>query len=236
MTAWLDQQILQQDFVQMKEWNINFLRLPLGYWNVLDMQGNPNAPSQDADRMGNLNTIMPSYTEYRPYIDKIFEYAKENDIFVMLDLHGAPGNQNGDSHGGCHVQSPYWNTDWNKLWSRRAVLAMVEICKVNTNCYGVEVLNEPSSDLSRSDLIAYYQEVILASREAGLPMETPMIIMDWNYEFTWHFNNKWYELFPVEKYGQTIFDTHIYDFKNTVADEEASWDKGQWPPVSHIAS
>jgi glucan 1,3-beta-glucosidase len=56
----------------MKSWGINFLRLPLGYWNVVDMNGNPNAPSADAVRMGNLNTIMPSHESYRPYIDKVF--------------------------------------------------------------------------------------------------------------------------------------------------------------------
>jgi len=127
----------------MKSWGINFLRLPLGYWNVVDMNGNPNAPSADAERMGNLNTIMPSHESYRPYIDKVFQYAKENDIYVMLDLHAAPGNQNGDSHGGCTVEYPYWDTDWNKYWTYEAINALAEICNANTNCYGLEALNEP---------------------------------------------------------------------------------------------
>lgn len=56
------------------------------------MPGNPNAPSFDADRMGNLSTIMPSSASYRPYIDRIFEYAAKYNIKIMLDLHGAPGN------------------------------------------------------------------------------------------------------------------------------------------------
>ena len=71
---------------------MNFVRLPLGYWNVIDMPGNPNAPSFDADRMWNLSTIMPSSASYRPYIDRIFEYAAKYNIKIMLDLHGAPGN------------------------------------------------------------------------------------------------------------------------------------------------
>jgi len=107
--------IVESDFEEMQSFGINFVRLPLGYWKVVAMPGTPNAPSFDADRMGNLSTIMPSHTSYRPYIDKIFEWAAKYDIYVMLDLHAAPGNQNGDSHGGCHVNtSGYWVTDWNK--------------------------------------------------------------------------------------------------------------------------
>ena len=67
--------IVESDFEEMQSFGINFVRLPLGYWNVVDMPGNPNAPSFDADRMGNLSTIMPSHTSYRPYIDKIFDWA-----------------------------------------------------------------------------------------------------------------------------------------------------------------
>lgn len=33
-----------------------------------------------------------------------------------------------------------------------------------------------------------------------------------------------------------ILDTHIYDFKDTVAEEEAEWDAVQWPSVEPIAA
>lgn len=59
----------------MKEFGVNFVRLPLGYWNVVDMPGNPNAPGNEANRMGNLSHIMPSASSYRPYIDKIMSWA-----------------------------------------------------------------------------------------------------------------------------------------------------------------
>lgn len=114
MTDWLDSQIQESDFQQMKEFGINFVRLPLGYWNLVDMPANPNAPASDAERMGNLSKIMPSSASYRPYIDKIMQWAAKYDLWVMLDLHGAPGNQNGDSHAGCHVEDIYWDTEWNK--------------------------------------------------------------------------------------------------------------------------
>jgi len=52
-------------------------------------------------------------------------------------------------------------------------------------------------------------------RETNLSMEVPMIIMDWAYLW-FHYSGRWYDLFPTETYGQTMFDTHIYDFKDTV--------------------
>jgi aryl-phospho-beta-D-glucosidase BglC (GH1 family) len=63
----------------MKTMGVNMVRLPLGYWNLVDMQGNPNAPSATADRMGHLKDIMKA-SEYRPYIDQITNAAKKNDI------------------------------------------------------------------------------------------------------------------------------------------------------------
>ena len=56
----------------MKSFGINFVRLPLGYWNVVDMPSNPNGPANEAERMGNLSHIMPDSLHYKPYIDKIF--------------------------------------------------------------------------------------------------------------------------------------------------------------------
>ena len=67
---------------------------------------------------------MPSYTSYRPYIDKIFSYARKYGIKVMLDLHGAPGSQNGASHSGCSLDQIYWDTDWNKQNTLEAVKAI----------------------------------------------------------------------------------------------------------------
>ena len=51
-----------------------------------------------------------------------------------------------------------------------------------------------------------------------------------------HWEGNWQKFFPEETYGAVFLDTHIYDFKNTVADEEAAWDQEQWPSVQKAAS
>jgi aryl-phospho-beta-D-glucosidase BglC (GH1 family) len=47
-------------FKEMHSFDINFVRLPLGYWNVIDMPETPIAPSPDNERMANLAKIMPA--------------------------------------------------------------------------------------------------------------------------------------------------------------------------------
>lgn len=37
MRNWLDKNIIEADFKEMHDFGVDFLRLPLGYWNVLDM-------------------------------------------------------------------------------------------------------------------------------------------------------------------------------------------------------
>ena len=60
----------------MKQLGINFVRLPLGYWNVIDMQGAPNArDAQAKERMSHLAEIMPA-AGYKKYIDQIIGYAR----------------------------------------------------------------------------------------------------------------------------------------------------------------
>ena len=47
--------IIESEFAEMKSFGINTIRLPLGYWQLIDMNGvNPNAPADEAERMGHL--------------------------------------------------------------------------------------------------------------------------------------------------------------------------------------
>ena len=44
MTDWLDSMVKESDFAEMQELGVNFVRVPLGWWNVYDMPYCPNAP------------------------------------------------------------------------------------------------------------------------------------------------------------------------------------------------
>ena len=103
-----------------------------------------------------------------------------------------------------------------------AFKAKAQICKeAGDTCYGVELLNEPHWNFSRDSLKNYYQQAIKSAREdVGLDMGVPIVVMEWMGEFLNYWNDKWNDFFPETSYGKVILDTHIYDFKNTVQEEE----------------
>ena len=152
------------------------------------MDGNPNAPADEAERMGHLKDIMPA-AGYKKYIDQVIDYSRQNGIKILFDMHGAPGSQSPESNSGCShkfgshfwSQHYYWDTDWNKKWTQTAISAIAQICKdAGETCYGVELLNEPDYRISRSHLKEFYQSAIKDVREnVGLPMEVPMVVMEW---------------------------------------------------------
>lgn len=66
----------------MKSYGINFVRIPIGYWSVSPIEGEPYA-----------------YGAYQ-YLGPALDWASNNGIMVMIDLHGAPGSQNGFDNSG----------------------------------------------------------------------------------------------------------------------------------------
>ena len=55
MEDWLSSHIKPCEFAEMAVFGINVVRLPLGYWNLIDMSDNPNGDLADAERMGRLS-------------------------------------------------------------------------------------------------------------------------------------------------------------------------------------
>ena len=71
----------EQDFENCKNLGINCIRLPMWYMNFVDFNGNYISTAFDK-------------------IDWFLQEAGERGIYVILDMHGAPGSQNGSDHSG----------------------------------------------------------------------------------------------------------------------------------------
>ena len=76
---WLEDTIKEEDFIKMKEYGVQLLRLPTGYWNWVDL-GNltPNGPPEIVQRFRNLQAVKPS--QYKKYIDRIFKFAIKDSL------------------------------------------------------------------------------------------------------------------------------------------------------------
>lgn len=72
-----DSWITEQDLDKMKEYGLNTIRVPVGYWLVEEIvDKSEHFPQGGLEKM-----------------DRLAEWAATRDIYVILDLHGAPGAQ-----------------------------------------------------------------------------------------------------------------------------------------------
>lgn len=68
---------MESDFQQIKSLGLNHVRLPVGFWSIV---GNSSEPYP-----------VGAY----PYVKKAVDWAKKYGLRVIIDIHGAPGSQNG---------------------------------------------------------------------------------------------------------------------------------------------
>jgi endoglucanase len=100
--------ITERDWDQMKAFGLNVVRLPI-LWSVIEDEKKPKTLRDDAWK----------------YLDKSIANARKRGMYVILDLHGAPGGQTPNDHTGCAGQNKYWTdadaqerTRW--LWQQIA--------------------------------------------------------------------------------------------------------------------
>ncbi|KIW04369.1 uncharacterized protein PV09_04653 [Verruconis gallopava] len=75
--------INKQTFIDIRAAGFDHVRIPFSYWAVTTYDGDPYVPQ----------------ISWR-YLLRGIEYARQNGLRVNLDLHGAPGSQNGWNHSG----------------------------------------------------------------------------------------------------------------------------------------
>ena len=116
-----------QDFQKIADSGFNVVRIPVGFW-AYDNSDSPYAAGAAI------------------YVDKAIDWARKLGLKVMIDLHGAPGSQNGFDNSGHRVDKPQWQTG-NNVQKTLAVLNIIQH-KYGSPAYddvvaGIELLNEP---------------------------------------------------------------------------------------------
>ena len=101
--AWELLTIYEENFWTDEDWDncvelgINHIRLPITYMNVWDTDFSVIAKKDlTAEELKSLTWTVREDSMAR--IDKFIEDAGKRGIYIILDLHGAPGSQNGQDH------------------------------------------------------------------------------------------------------------------------------------------
>ena len=124
----------EEDFrIIQEELGLNTIRLPFYYLNIL-----------------NEDLSLKEEAEAFSYLDWFISQAAEKGLYVILDLHGAPGSQNGYEHSGAAERiEDFWNNQQNRdatvaLW--KAVSRHYTVTRPDLGAWiaSYDLLNEPT--------------------------------------------------------------------------------------------
>ena len=98
--------------------------LPIGYWHV------PTNAS-----------VVPYVPGGWPYIKRALGWAQQHNIHVILDVHGAPGSQNGFDNSGQRTNTPQWALNQANIDATLEVIQVIAT-EVGSQVDAIELLNE----------------------------------------------------------------------------------------------
>ena len=196
---WEDTFVTREDFALLKEQGFNCVRLPLNYKNIVAVPSNGSLTLDDAG-------LAP--------VDHAVAWGAEYGMYVILDLHAAPGGQNhvstvsdvpSDDTVAQLWQGPSASANqkmtialWRALAARYAKAGSVG---------GYDLLNEPAlpSGVPKQNLVAVYLSIIAAIRAVD---PDHMIILEGN-EYARDFS-----FFPPPPDSNLMYEFHEYSLLN----------------------
>lgn len=139
--------ITRADFAWLAERGVNAVRIPVGHWIF--------GPPYPYHRAYGQNRT-PFVTGGLDVLDRAMQWAEELGLAVLLDLHAAPGCQNGFDNGGIK-DVVEWHTSEEYIAHSVDVLGrLAERYASSPALFGIELLNEPRWDVPTDILKAYY--------------------------------------------------------------------------------
>lgn len=182
--------ITEADFAKIASLGLNHIRIPVGFW-----------------AMGKLVGSEP-YLVLNQY-DKLKEavsWALKYDLKVLLDLHGAPGSQNGFDHSG-HFGSANWSKKQSRIDRTVDYVEMLakefSKSKYGNIVTGIGVLNEP---FFNDKVEQFYKDSYEAVRRHSQDML--LVYSDAFRDPT--SNDYWNNRLRPPTYEQVAFDSHFY--------------------------
>lgn len=197
--AWLDNYCTEEDVEKLSILGFNSLRVAMHY-NLFTL------PIQEEPVQGE-NTWLDRGFEM---IDKLLEWCAANQVYLILDLHAAPGGQGQDANISDYDPSKpsLWESDQNKqktidLWRKLA-----ERYSDEPWIGGYDLINEPNWYLGEEniELKQLYEKLIAAIREVD---QNHIIFIEGNW-----FANDHTGLWPFDD-DNIVLSFHRYWCDNT---------------------
>jgi glucan 1,3-beta-glucosidase len=173
--------ITAEDFRWIRDSGLNAVRLPVGYWAL-------EAPKP--------------YVNTSQFIDFALDQCHQNGLKLLLDLHGAPGSQNGWDHSG-RSGAIDWPKDQNVQETLRVLESFAQKYGKHPALCGIELLNEPRDVVPLEILQQFYQDAYARLRK-HLDPQAAIVFHDSFRPFAWK------KFMQEPAFTNVILDTHLY--------------------------
>jgi glucan 1,3-beta-glucosidase len=174
--------ITDADFRWIKDCGLNAVRLPVGYWAL-------EAPKP--------------FVEASSFIDFALDQAQQNGLKLLLDLHGAPGSQNGWDHSGRSGPINWPKDPQNIRETLRVLESFAQKYGRHPALLGIELLNEPSTEVPLEILQQFYLDAYARLRQY-LDPNAAIVFHDSFRSFAWK------NFMRGPAFSNVIMDTHLY--------------------------
>jgi len=188
--------ITREDFAWLSGVGINAARIPLGHWIF-------GPPYPYHRKYG--STPHPFVEGGIDVLDRAFEWAAEFGIYIILDLHAAPGCQNGFDNGGIKDVCEWHTREEYQAHSVEVLGRLAERYRFSPALYGIQLLNEPRWDVPTALLQAYYLRAYQAIRTHCPPEQVAIVFHD---GFRSH--REYLNFMQPPQYQNVIYDIHRY--------------------------
>jgi len=181
--AWLN----ESDFDRMKKAGFNCVRLPF-FVALLDEPGGME------------------------YLEKAVAWAEERGIYVVLDMHGAPGCQSKDHHSGVTERNEFFKKDENVEAACRAWEKVARLFAGRKAVAGYDLLNEPMGAENPATMHAAHDRLYRAIRAVD---KEHMIFVEDGY--------KGADTFPLPSaagWKNVVYSLHVYGFTSQSAADQ----------------
>lgn len=129
----------EKDFADLKNEGANVLRLPITYFEMMNTDGSLKQSAFDR-------------------LDWFLKNAEKNEMYVLIDMHGAVGSQNGKDHSGDTTIPDKGEFFDNEIYIQQTINLWEEIAKRykdNPWVCGYDLLNEPGGALGTKQFEVY---------------------------------------------------------------------------------
>ena len=149
--AWLENHFSKSDVDSLAAWGFNAVRVPMHY-NLFTL------PIQDEPVVGQNTWLTKGFD----LLDSVVKWSEEAGIYVILDLHAAPGGQGYDS--GISDYDPSKPSLWESAFNKSKTVALwkklAEHFANDTTIAGYDLINEPNWNLpGGGPLRALYEDI-----------------------------------------------------------------------------